>query len=355
MRRLLVSALMLIVLAGCSPPATRTPALDVSPTAMTWPPPPELARYGYAGTLIGEKDFLDPGKKDQAASFGLRVLEIVTGLVFGEDKTLELRRPVGGMIDGAGRILVTDASHPGVLVFDMPGQKVLRWTMAGENDTFRTPVGIAPDGRGGYWVADSELARVVRLDAAGLPVGALGAGELVRPTGLAFDAAAGELYVADTQAHIVAVYDSDGRRLRTLGRRGEAPGEFNFPTHLTLHGGALYVSDTLNFRVQKLAPDGASLAVIGELGDKVGNMNRPKGVAVGGDGRIYVVESLHDFVLVYDREGRFLLPLGGTGTEEGLFYGPAGVWTDASGRVFVADMFNGRISVFSELTRGPDS
>ena len=88
----------------------------------------------------------------------------------------------------------------------------------------------------------------------------------------------------------------------------------------------------------------------GELGLVVGNMSRPKGVAIGGGGRIYVVESYYDHLLIFDHYGKLLLPIGGTGREVGQFFLPAGVWTDDHHRVYVADMFNGRIIVLSELT-----
>ena len=89
---------------------------------------------------------------------------------------------------------------------------------------------------------------------------------------------------------------------------------------------------------------------LGRIGLFVGNMTRPKGIAVGGGGRIYVVESYYDHLLVFDREGRLLMPIGGTGADAGYFFLPSGVWTDPAGRVYVADMYNGRVTVLMELT-----
>jgi DNA-binding beta-propeller fold protein YncE len=88
----------------------------------------------------------------------------------------------------------------------------------------------------------------------------------------------------------------------------------------------------------------------GELGLFVGDMSRPKGVAIGGNGRIYVVESFYDHLLIFDPDGKLLLPIGGSGREVGQFYLPAGVWAGSQGRVFVADMFNGRVVVLAEQT-----
>jgi DNA-binding beta-propeller fold protein YncE len=88
----------------------------------------------------------------------------------------------------------------------------------------------------------------------------------------------------------------------------------------------------------------------GKAGLFVGQFARPKGVAIGGDGRIYVVESRHDHLLVFDAKGQLLLPIAGRGTI-GSFHLPAGVWTDSQQNVYVADMFNGRVVVFKELTK----
>jgi DNA-binding beta-propeller fold protein YncE len=115
-------------------------------------------------------------------------------------------------------------------------------------------------------------------------------------------------------------------------------------------GEELLVADTLNFRVQVFDRGRDGRLAFGSIGLFVGDMTRPKGVAVGGDGRIYVVESYYDHLLIFDQDGRLLLPIGGTGSEVGRFYLPSGVWTDDLGRVYVADMFNGRIVVFKELT-----
>jgi DNA-binding beta-propeller fold protein YncE len=191
------------------------------------------------------------------------------------------------------------------------------------------------------------------LDAVGSPRAPIGRGLLKRPTGVARDARSDQLYVADTYAHDIKVFDATGALLRTIGRRGAGDGEFNFPTHLAFVNGELYVTDTLNSRVQVFAAD-ASLPSrrLGARGLVLGNLVRPKGVGVDGEGNVYVVESYHDSLLVFSAQGEFLLPIGGTGTATGRFYLPAGVWVDARNRVYVADMFNGRVVLFQFLGGG---
>lgn len=54
----------------------------------------------------------------------------------------------------------------------------------------------------------------------------------------------GRIYVADGQAGHVKVFAADGTLLRTIGRQGEGPGEFRYPSRLELASGdSLYVMD----------------------------------------------------------------------------------------------------------------
>ena len=344
---LTVLVCLAVVSCALEPPKV-TPSLEPAPDANVWPLPPEQARYALAGVLIGERNFLAPGQ--ETATTARSALGWLAGLVIGEPEYVELRRPVSGLTEKSGRVLVVDASHRAVVVFDMAGKSLALWSSIDRGERFRSPVGIAGDGAGGYLVTDSELGEVIRLAADGTPQGRFGGKILSRPTGIARDDMTGFIYVADTARHDIKVFDSNGTLVDILGGKGDTPGSFNAPTHLLFHDGRLYVVDTLNFRVQVFDRDGKGLLSFGALGLFVGNMTRPKGVAVGGDGRIYVVESYYDYLLVFDADGQLLLPIGGTGPDVGKFYLPAGIWTDAQGRVYVADMFNGRVVVFKELT-----
>ena len=339
-----------VVLAACADRAGDVaPSLTPAAAGPVWPLPPDPARYGLAGVLVGEQDFIDPSKREHSGAE--KALRWVVGLIVGQRKYKELRRPVGGLVREDGSVLVVDAGHKGVAVFDMIEKRFSIWDEAKKGAGFVSPVAIAQDGSGGYLVTDAELRRVVRLDAQGAPAGDFGSGLLSRPTGIARDPLTGAIYVADTAAHDIKVFDAAGNLRDTVAGPGREAGRLNTPTHLTFANDRLFVADTLNFRVQAFNRDGSPVMDFGQLGLFVGNLSRPKGVAIGGGGRIYVVESYYDYLLVFDPAGRLLLPIGGTGSEVGQFYLPSGVWTDAQDRVFVADMFNGRVMVFSELTR----
>ena len=253
MRTVLAAAVGLLVLAGCG--GTRGPAvlhfgMEDAPEGrrILFPQPPEVPRFMYAGQLVGESNFRVPGAEQRGAFE--RFWRALIGLDAAEARPTVLQRPVAGSVDESGRIYVTDASRQAVFVFDEKVGELLVWEKARGLTPFASPVGVAPGPDGGIFVADAELGFVAQLDRSGNPVREIGSTLLKRPAGIARDAEQKLLYVADTHAHDVKVFDEQGRLVQLIGRRGEGNGEFNFPTHVAFARGELYVTDTMNSRIQ---------------------------------------------------------------------------------------------------------
>lgn len=320
----------------------------VWPAAESGEPP----RYQWLGELTGENNFRTPDAVAEARSTFVKAFIWLVGLL--EEAPLLMQRPQSGVIDETtSRIFVTDTNRLAVCVFDQAQGRFEIWDKAAGLTPFAAPAGIALGMGGEIFVADAKLAFVTRLNQKGESVGTIGKGSLQRPFGVAFDAAKRQLYVVDTGAHDIKVFDDRGQLLRTMGKRGDATGQFNFPTYITFKNGELVVADTMNARVQVLdAESGKAKHVFGTRGMNVGNMPSPKGVALDSEDNIYVVESAYDHLLVYNSGGELLLGFGGEGLEPGKFYLPAGVWIDAHDRVYVADMFNSRVAVFQFLGSG---
>lgn len=358
-RKGLAALLLILLLSGCAGTDTIRGRLnyDLRPegarTGILWPPLPEVPRYRYVGELIGEPNFEDVSDKTLNPVVG--ALKWLAGVFEVQDPRL-LQRPLHGTVSDKGRIYVADAGRNAVLVFDpkAPAEEkddrgegqLLVWQRATPRTPFEGVVAVSMAWGGDIAVSDARLGFVARLNELGEPVGKLGQGELQRPTGLAFDPQRGWLFVADTLANDIKVYDQTGRRLHTIGSAGEGAGEFNAPTHLAFAGGRLYVTDTLNNRIQIFSPEGERIGGFGERGLYVGNLTRPKGVAVGEGGIVYVVESYFAHLLAFSERHELLLGINGSGAKGGNFLLPSGVWTDKAGRIYVADMFNGRIVVF---------
>ncbi|MBW2724179.1 MAG: 6-bladed beta-propeller [Deltaproteobacteria bacterium] len=314
---------------------------------LVWPRPPEAPRYRYVGELTGERNFSDaPGSEPNRT---MKVVGWLLGLHRQASKPVVLQRPQGGAVGADGRVYVSDVSRAAVFVFDPSAGELLVWEMATETQRFTAPIGIALGGDGNILVTDAELGIVTRISSSGQPVGVFGGDILQRPTGIARDPERGRIYVADTRANDIKVFDDEGALIDLVGHQGEDPGALNAPIYLAVKEGKLYVTDTLNSRVQVFDEDGNLIRHFGERGLYIGNFARPKGITVGPDGIIYVVESLHDYLLAFDPQGHLLLAIGGTGREPGHFYLPAGTWTDPRGRIYVSDMLNGRVSIFERI------
>ena len=348
MKNPLMFALALCLTACAQAPSVMRYEIEGIDAGRVWPPAQnrETPRYRLTGQLFGEGNFSVSGEGQSTLTKALRW---TVGLDGRSQNPIVLQRPQSGMVDTAGRVLVTDISRQAILVFDAAAGRLEVWEQASKRTNFVAPIAIASGTDGQILVTDAELKRVFRLNAKGEPLGEFGSGLLKRPTGIARDAISKQIFVADTHAHDIKVFDDGGNFLRTIGRAGTELGELSYPAHLTLAEGKLYVADTMNARVQVFDLAGKALLQVGQRGLYLGNLVRPKGVAVDAEGNIYVVESYHDHLLVYDKTGRFLMAIGGTGKANGEFYLPAGVWTDRDNRIFVADMFNGRVVVFQFL------
>jgi len=339
--------LCLSILTACSTaPARLDFKIRASDAERVWPALPEVPRYRYVGELTGENNFSSAETSDSGFSSAWRWL---AGLGGEHRNPKVLQRPQGVMVDSFGRILVTDISRQAVFDFDVNHGELNIWEWARPGVRFVAPIGIVAGRDGEVLVADAELARVFRFDKKGQYLGEMGENILRRPTGLARDSKRGLIYVADTRAHDIKIFNDQGKLVDILGKRGDGPGEFNAPTHLSFVGDKLYVSDTLNSRIQVFDASGMLLKLFGERGLYVGNLNRPKGVTADDEGNIYIVESYRDHLLIFNANGDFLLPIGGTGQEVGEFYLPAGICVDQHNRIYVADMFNGRVEVFQYL------
>lgn len=170
---------------------------------------------------------------------------------------------------------------------------------------------------------------------------------LEQPTGITYLTKRKEIWVVETKAHRISVLNEKGELLRTIGKRGTAAGEFNYPTHIWIDNkGNIYITDAMNFRIQVLNSDGEVISVFGQAGDSTGHFASPKGVATDSFGNIYVVDALFHVVQVFDIHGKFLCKFGNQGHGNGEFWMPSGIFIDTQDNIYVADTYNSRVQVF---------
>jgi DNA-binding beta-propeller fold protein YncE len=171
--------------------------------------------------------------------------------------------------------------------------------------------------------------------------------KLEQPTGIAYSMVNKEIWVVETKAHRIAVLNEKGELLRRLGKRGNGPGEFNYPTHIWIDKkGLIYITDAMNFRIQVLNAGGEVVSIFGEAGDASGYLASPKGIATDSFGNIYVVDALFHVVQVFDIKGKLLYKFGNQGHGNGEFWMPSGIYIDNQDNIYVADSYNSRVQVF---------
>jgi len=106
------------------------------------------------------------------------------------------------------------------------------------------------------------------------------------------------------------VLDSEFHLLFDIPRPEDATNQLHAlftPTNLALDSkGRLYVSDSGAFHVQLYDKDGTFLRSVGGIGDSTGQFARVKGVAVDRDDRLYAVDALSQVTQVFDDQGRLL-------------------------------------------------
>jgi DNA-binding beta-propeller fold protein YncE len=174
-----------------------------------------------------------------------------------------------------------------------------------------TSVGVAPDGR--VYVFNRGQWPVMVFDTGGHLLDTWGAGEFVRPHGIAFDID-GNLYLTDVGLHTIQKRTPDGTLLMEIGEpRRPSPAHrgipFNQPTQVAVHSdtGEIFVSDGYgNSAVHRFSPDGKLMKSWGEPGDGPGQFSLPHAVCFVGDDQLLVADRENFRLQLFTFDGEFL-------------------------------------------------
>jgi sugar lactone lactonase YvrE len=317
----------------------------------------------------------------------------VIGSADGTGTSASFNYPFGLAVDGAGNVYVADTYNDTIRVVTSAGVVT---TLAGTarvtgsaNGTgaaasFRQPFGLAVDGAGNLYVADTGNNTIRQITAAGVvttlagTAGATGgadgpgaAAAFYEPFGVAVDSA-GNAYVADSSNNTIRKI-TPAAAVSTLAGAvpvsGNADGTGASATFSSANGlaadtaGNLYVADTGNNTIRKVTPAGVVTTLAGVPGsagsaDGPGATARfasPSGIAVDGAGNLYVADTGNNTIRKVTPAGVVTTLAGvpgSAGSADGAgaqtrFRGPAGIAADSAGNVYVADSGNNTIRKIS--------
>jgi DNA-binding beta-propeller fold protein YncE len=206
-------------------------------------------------------------------------------------------RIIGLAMDDNDRLFVSDPGLRHVVVFNAKHEPEDVIT-----DGLVSPGGLAIDIENRLlYVADIELDQVLVFDADTLKllrkIGTAGTkhasttpGDFARPSGMAVDGD-GNLYVADTLNNRVEIFDGDGKFVSTFGKAGDGPGYFSRPKGVAIDSDShIWVTDGQQDRVQVFNQEFQLLISFGGHGLLPGMFQGITGIAIDKNNRVFTSE-----------------------------------------------------------------
>ena len=317
----------------------------------------------------------------------------------GPATAAQMNAPRGVAVDGAGNVYFTDFESGRVRKVT-PGGTISTFAGTGgggpsgdgglaTSARIDSPNGLAVDGLGNVYIADSSPAsRVRKVNPAGIITTYAGTSAgfggdggpatealLYAPVGLALDGQ-GNLYIADMYNHRIRKVTPGGTISTFAGTSAGFSGDGGpatsaqllYPEQVTTDGsGNVYIADTGNRRVRKVSPSGTITTFAGSggggLGDggpaTSGTLSYPMGLEVDDQGNLYIADWSNYRVRKVDTGGTITTVVG---TGNGGFHGdggpagsatvflPRGLALDGQGNLYIADSANHRVRKVLEAT-----
>lgn len=313
----------------------------------------------------------------------------VSGSADGTGSAARFNFPSGVAVDGSGNVFVADfVNHTIRKITAIGVVTTLAGTVGGQGSAdgtgsaarFNNPQGVAVDGNGNVFVADYNNHTIRKITAGGVVTTLAGsagsngstdgtgtAARFNSPGGVAVDGS-GNVFVADTRNNTIRKITVGGVVTTLAGSPGVrsdfAPDDgtgsaarFNEPVGVAVDGsGNVFVADSSNRTIRKITAGGVVTTLAG-LGGSFGSVDgtganakfsNPRGVAVDGAGNVIVADiglpSIRKVTaggVVTTLAGLAERPGSADGTGSAArFNDPRGVAVDSSGNVFVADTVN---------------
>ncbi|OFW24102.1 MAG: hypothetical protein A3H97_18405 [Acidobacteria bacterium RIFCSPLOWO2_02_FULL_65_29] len=150
---------------------------------------------------------------------------------------------------------------------------------------------------------------------------------------------------AATMGHQVFKFSPEGKVLMTIGRAGGATG----PTEccwqpndvITNEKGEIFIAEghgaNPNDRILKYSPDGKLIKTFGKRGSGPGEFNGPHALAFDSRGRLFVGDRSNNRTQIFDQEGTFI-------ADWPQFSRPSGLFIDRNDMLYSADSESGSVN-----------
>jgi DNA-binding beta-propeller fold protein YncE len=340
-----LTACLILVLAGC---VAEPPKMAEPEAPQVFPQPPAEPKYVFERSLYGSKDLHGRTKESSLMTF-------LVGKNNPQEETGEgMARPQALAVHH-GRVYIANAQDSPISVFDIPQRKFYKIGEEGSG-ILKMPSGLSVDGAGNLFVADTYANAIFVFDKEGKYLRRIGGPTwFSHLTNVTADPQDNRIYAIEVgdAGHRIRVFDSlDGRHLFDFGTRGHEPGEFDIPYDLAVgRDGRLNVVDSGNFRVQIFDHAGKFLKSFGSAGKKPGQFSRPKEIAADANGMLYVVDGVFGNFQVFDADGAYQFYVGTHGDDGGAtkYMLPSGIDIDEDGRIYVVDQWYGKIDIYRPL------
>jgi streptogramin lyase len=254
----------------------------------------------------------------------------------------------GVAINSKGHIFVLHRGPGPLMEFD-PSGKFIR---AMGDGYFDRPHGLRIDAQDNIWATDVRSHIVYKMSPEGRILNVLGvrgnAGEMHvfghlrlfdEPNDIAF-ASNGDIYV--TQGHgkgdsKVVKFDKHGNFIKTWGKHGSGPCEFNLAHSIVVDGaGLLHVADRNNARIQVFDGDGKYIRESKHPGP-------PCGLFITPDQALWLAHGHSGKIMKLDLNGNVLGVTGGQGKAPGQYGEAHYLAVNSNGDIYVADTLNWRV------------
>jgi RHS repeat-associated protein len=246
------------------------------------------------------------------------------GLADGAGAQAKFKEPRGIAVDDTRQFIYVADGGNNVIRRITYGGAVTTFAGSGRDDDFKQPAGLAIDAAGNVYVADTgnSRIRVITPQGAvttiaggsheGLADGAAAQALFKQPEGIAVDGA-GSVFVADTKNNVIrSIRNGLVSTIAGTGHGGYADGagnlaEFREPSGISVDdAGIVYVADTKNNLIRRISPNGtgvnvSTLAGTGKAGLVDGDpaaakFNQPAGIAFAS--ALYIADTANDALRV---------------------------------------------------------